>query len=578
MWAVRSWEEHPVVLIGFMAFLAVLPSVLRGVSQGHDFTFHLQSWLDAAAQMRRGILLPHWADTPAWQAGEPRFLFYPPLSWFVGALLALTFPIASVPNLYLWLAFAGAGLAMYRLAREFATSPAALVAAGFYLANPYMLFNAYERSAYAELLAATWIPLLLLGALRRRPTIPGIALPLALVWLTNAPSAVMGSYMLSFVLLLRLVAELRAGKGQTASLLGTRGLAGIVLGLALPGFYLVPAAFEQRFVQVDMAIIPNLRYQDSFLFSRTDYEPHNVVTHTASVVAVAVLCCAAATLGTAWLLRLRHSRESAATAGILPILSALAAFVLFLLFPVSSPVWEHLPKLRFLQFPWRLLTVLSAVVGLAVSLIAGRLGRLRWLLALVLAGLSFGQSFLVGREFRQRNDPAESATAMARAFAEHHGALPTDEYTAIHADNDVLRTDNPGFWLASEANDPAPGTTPNPNETDPNYDAPLPAEHTVATQAPHHLHFDLQSPRVLVLNLRAFHAWHLVRNGSETLPELPREDGLIAVALPPGPSSIDVRWQRGADSALGLTATLAAALALGGLQLRSRKLGTLADD
>ena len=38
------------------------------------------------------------------------------------------------------------------------------------MANPYMLFTAYERTAYAELLAAAWIPLLLLAVLRERVT------------------------------------------------------------------------------------------------------------------------------------------------------------------------------------------------------------------------------------------------------------------------------------------------------------------------------------------------------------------------------------------------------------------------
>ena len=79
-----------------------------------------------------------------------------------------------------WIVLTASGLAMHRLARAFASPNAALLAAVLYLANPYMLFTTYERSADAELLAAVWIPLLLLAILRDEVTVPRIALPLAL--------------------------------------------------------------------------------------------------------------------------------------------------------------------------------------------------------------------------------------------------------------------------------------------------------------------------------------------------------------------------------------------------------------
>ncbi len=68
-----------------------------------------------------------------------------------------------------------------------------------------MLFTAYERTAYAELLAAIWIPLLLLAILRDQVTIPRIAIPVALLWLTNAPAAVMSCYALALLTIVRLV-------------------------------------------------------------------------------------------------------------------------------------------------------------------------------------------------------------------------------------------------------------------------------------------------------------------------------------------------------------------------------------
>src|ERR1700722_14114216 len=110
------------LLLPFAAFLVVLPLLSGGCSCGHDFSFHLSSWLDAAQQMRHGVVLPHWTISAAWDAGEPRFLFYPPLSWLLGAALTLIFTPAAAPVLFTWIALTTAAFSMYRLAREYASS------------------------------------------------------------------------------------------------------------------------------------------------------------------------------------------------------------------------------------------------------------------------------------------------------------------------------------------------------------------------------------------------------------------------------------------------------------------------
>src|SRR6202000_536611 len=145
----RAW---PSILLPLLALIAVAPLIAHGCSCGHDFEFHLQSWLDAAAQMGHGTLDPAWTVTAAWNAGEPRFLFYPPLSWIFGALLALTMPLSAAPIVFTAVDLVGSGIAIYLLARAYASPSAAILAAAIYMASPYMLFTAFERTAYGELL------------------------------------------------------------------------------------------------------------------------------------------------------------------------------------------------------------------------------------------------------------------------------------------------------------------------------------------------------------------------------------------------------------------------------------------
>src|ERR1700761_6222805 len=83
----RDW--HSYLLIAVAGLIAVHPLMVHGCSCGHDFDFHLVSWLEAANQFSHGTLHPHWAYTPAFNAGEPRFVFYPPISWMLGAVLGV---------------------------------------------------------------------------------------------------------------------------------------------------------------------------------------------------------------------------------------------------------------------------------------------------------------------------------------------------------------------------------------------------------------------------------------------------------------------------------------------------------
>jgi hypothetical protein len=574
------------LLLALAALLAIHPLLAHGNACGQDFGFHMQSWLDAAQQLRHGTLYPRWASTPAWNAGEPRFVFYPPLSWMLGALLTMLLPAHAVPIAYIFLALLASGVEMHRLARHFVSRNSALLASAFYLANPYMLFNAFERSAYAELLAAAWIPLLLLAALRERPTIRGVAVPVALLWLTNAPAAVMGCYLLALVTTLRVAAstksafapqssasasiEMESNKGALG--LAFTYLAGTLLGLALSAIYLVPAAFERRYIQVEMAIIPNLRFQDNFLFAHTADAPHNIVNTTVSLLALSLLALTVAAISA---LLLSRPRPGASTTRTLPPLLALLTLVItLLLVPLSTPLWQHLPELAYLQFPWRLLTVLAAVLAFALALLIERIPRRppSWT-ALI---LTLALTVLGYRLYARPGDPASGPAAITALFRAHHGVLPTDEYTPTDADNDVLRTDLPGYWLAADPNASAPNTTPTTAELNPSLqtdDTPVPDAQTLSTPAPHHLEFNLAQPTMLILHLRDYPNWRVtLRTPHDTTPDpahIERDDGLIAIALPAGPSAIDITWHRNWDQSLGLALSIAGLLALG-LTFRSR--------
>ena len=612
----RPPDRRHLLLIPLAALVAVLPLIVHGCSCGHDFDFHLLNWIEAATQFAHGNLHPHWAYTPAYNAGEPRFVFYPPISWTLGALLGLLLTHlpgvseaagwSAAPILYTWIALTLSGLTLHRLARAFATPNAALLAAVLYLANPYMLFTAYERTAYAELLAAAWLPLLLFAILRTRVTIAGIALPLALLWLTNAPAAVIGTYSLALLAALRLAAAYRAtpnlgswsvrwreeptlsggaGKDGPPGLVAGTILAGTTLGLALPAFYLLPAAYERRYVQIAMATIAGMRIDQNFLFEHTgtssDALLHDQVLHTASLIAVLLLIATALALAT--VLPRRRPRTGLARAFPLVPLTILTATIAFLLTPWSAFVWSHAPQASFLQFPWRLLSVLAAILALAFAraitlaqspggpsfaALSRRVGYSRHARTVLftLATLTFAAAlaFPAYHVFRQRCFSEDTAPTRVALFHSNAGTDPTDEYTPLHADNDALNPADPPYWLAPDANDSAFAVGPILQVKEAASSPPQPGP------APAHFSLTAPRPEYLILNLRDYPAWRITLNGAPAPQRLHRPDGLIALPIPAGASTLAIAYANTPDQTLGDAITLLA-LPLLLLTLRSRR-------
>jgi len=608
-------------LILLAAAIATVPVALHRPLFADDLEFHLISWIDAQQSWLHGVAYPHWASTPNFGAGEPRFIFYPPLSWMLGATLGLVFPWAMVPAVLTFLLLAATGLATRALAREFLPDGPATMAGCAALFSGYALFTAYERAAYGELAAGCSIPLLLLFVLRdRNPSaalwrraLDGSTLPLALAvaaaWLSDAPAGVMASYLLAAVALTSAVFARSWFPIVRASMAFT-------LGIGLCAFYLVPAAWEQRWVDIQQAIgvngDPGMRIENNWLFphhSNIDLKQRDADLRVVSLVAVSMIGVALLSFA---VLRLRarlsmrqtaagrHGKDSRIRQGQLadgePLLNRrwipmalIPAAVLVLMLPVSLPLWNLLPKLRFLQFPWRWLLVVEAprsvFFAAAVWPSAAASLRQRRVVSAVCALLFLAATIFAAAEFFRVGSDEEQLPGVLSAIQSGVGFVGSDEYAPPGADDSTVPTGLPDACLEEDF-DSELGVVPTP-DTNPAWLADQGACIATATatlRQPEHLRISMTAPRAgfVILKLRSYPAWRVTVDGqladpmpaSVPAPLPAREDGLIVVRVPQGRVELAADWTSTNDALFGRSLSGVAVLLLLAIGLLERRQAT----
>ena len=183
-----------------------------------------------------------------------------------------------------------------------------------------------------------------------------LTLVLAGAWLSNAPLGVMASYLLAAV---ALVVSLQLRSWAPV----LRATVASALGLGLAAIYLVPAAVEQRWVEISQATEdPGEKIENSWLFARhanRALELHDVELLKVSGIAAIMIAVTLIGIFVSWRRNTLPGRRAWWIS-----LALIPVAVLLLQFPLSLPVWNTLPKLRFLQFPWRWLVVLEAPMGI----------------------------------------------------------------------------------------------------------------------------------------------------------------------------------------------------------------------
>ncbi|MCE5258045.1 MAG: glycosyltransferase family 39 protein [Chloroflexi bacterium] len=370
-----------------LSALAVQP-LFAGLPRGHDTLLHFYRIPQLNSLLAQGILFSRWAPDLMFGYGYPLFNFYPPLSpyvitclyWLVGqnAVLATTIGFGLVLIVGL--------IGMYLAGKIFYKTWGGLVAAVAYTLAPHLLYQTYERGSISTAMAMSAFPWVIW-------TLYKAARSGSFRWLVGAAATVMvmlASHTSASLLFLPAAVVLgimaacasETPKERLSSI--SRIAVAVLAGLGLAAFIWVPALTEYPLTQYQTAVSPsNIHYYD--YFADVWKWPGKVLDGAINAplaqspgLAQMVLAALALVIGCIRLLTGKTQYRN--TQWIIVVCGVLGFGYTFMATRFSGFLWERLPLLLNLQFPWRFLDAGTIFISLACAgLLADALCKKRYL-------------------------------------------------------------------------------------------------------------------------------------------------------------------------------------------------------
>jgi hypothetical protein len=405
------------VLLLFLGLPALGPFLSDGLPRAQDSIMHLMRLGALDYQVRQGMLYPRWVPELMLGRGYPVFNFYGPLTYYLAEALHLTgfSYYVSFTLAFVLLVFA-AGAGMWLLARDvFGPSCrwAALITAVAYLYAPYLLTNVFIRGALAEVGAQAALPWILWSVRRLMCSgspayyLPAVALSIGALAVTHNITLIFApAFVLGYIAVLWLKCGSRVSKPAWVVL-------ALLAAMGVSAFFWLPLVGERGYLtesayQISRAVsLPaNVWRWDNFLnlglaFRYSTTVPFQLGTVQLSLAVAGFLLAgppmiallppgppapvaqATGRPGSNGATMRRRFRDrwnaewlyfgaAALVAGL-----GISAWTL--------PVWLSSTTLQIIQFPWRLLSVMSLSLALLTGGIVLRIRPRWWRAAVALA-------------------------------------------------------------------------------------------------------------------------------------------------------------------------------------------------
>ncbi|MBI2018501.1 hypothetical protein HYS96_02230 [Candidatus Daviesbacteria bacterium] len=312
-----------------------------------------------------------WVPDMGYQYGYPQFLYYPPSVYYLGALIHL-FAVQIIDSVKILFIFGYilSTLFMFIFLKAFfdgeskekrfvSTTLPAFLGAMLYTYIPYKALEVYVRGALNEFWSLVFFPLIFwaiyqLISKQKLKYVIFLALSTAALMLTHNLMTLIFAP-LSILWCLSLLVLKKTWKVIPKIFLG--GL----LGIGLAAFFTLPVIFEGKYAHLETLVggyfdyrqhfvsINRLLISNQFGYGSSGFGQDNNLTLSTGQIQWMV-----ALFG--FILAPFFLKKHKNIAILVIINSLVELVVLFLIHQKSSFIWERIPIMVYLQFPWRFLT------------------------------------------------------------------------------------------------------------------------------------------------------------------------------------------------------------------------------
>jgi len=363
-------KSHKAFIIGLILTLSLFWPLFRAPFFSHHDDVQIIRLYEMDKCIKDGQIPCRWVPDLGGLYGYPIFNYYAPLPYYVGEIFYLLTGslIFSVKMMFV-LPFVGSYIFMFLFARKFWGDLGGALSAIFYSFAPYHALDFYVRGAMGEMWALMAFPALLWSFVRMGEKTCIINLTISslltafLITSHNLSAMLFLPIILIWIFILMLKVKTR--KFFLYSILA------ILLGVCISAFYLFPMIFEKNLVHVDTTTYGYFSYTEHFKgFSKLLERSWG---YGASIREVPGGERDGLSYQIGWVhllgwviaiyasVRLWRPKRWLATAIIFS--SIFIVLSMYMINPRSVFIWKLVEPLKFLQFPWRFLLIVSFFIS-----------------------------------------------------------------------------------------------------------------------------------------------------------------------------------------------------------------------
>lgn len=516
------------------SLVASHPLFHAGFFQGHDLILEFTRVAEYSHLLKAGVFPVRWGAGLEGGYGYPIYNFFPPLFMLITSIFVIAggLSVMSAIKSTIFLLTLAAGIGMYWFAREHFGKKGGLLVACLYVLAPYHFIDVFNRNAFSEFTALAIAPFVFYG-LARIAKEDELKLTTTMLMAVGSSLFVL-SHNLSVAMYAPLFLVYFIAAAATTGLWRKIGRISLPLALtfALTSFYTLPLLSESQFVQAWMLSMGKFNVLENLLSIGQVTGWITVLPWLLIIMSTAVLMI--------W--RRNIPRP---TFAVLCAFEILLLLMVFMITPASRLVWSQMEFLKWLQFPWRLLSPATFLICFAAGTLAYvPLPNERVKNVLLYGGIVLGIITLLTFSVVNRGVFTSIPDQDLAPEKIREGWFQTtvfSEYLPI--------------WVKVKPSAPV-GHRLTPSRAD--------VEVNKIEELPHRYAYKIATAgkTLLTANLFYFPGWKVYVNGEEVKPNV-SEQGLMQFYLPKGQFLVDLKFENTPVRVVGNSLSILGLLLLG---------------